>query len=233
MKTAFVTGANRGFGLGFVEYLLSQGYQVFAGTRSLDKILPQRENLFWIQCDVTDNDSIDKAFEEVSAKTKRLTLLINNAGVNKDTIPEGSKDLVSKLDGLDRKALLNMFNLNSVSPMIIVQKFLPLLTDTPSFIINVSSAAGAFDQGRQGSTANYGYRGTKAALNMMTACSLRDLPQNIKTFAIHPGGIKTDMNPDGVGDALERAKSTIAFVDNWKDEYNGRMLSYDGTIHPF
>lgn len=88
MKSAFITGANRGLGYGFVEHLLSKNFTVFAGTRTLTDTLPKHENLIWIQCDVTDDKSIDSAVREIQSKTNSLNYLINNAGVNKDSIPE-------------------------------------------------------------------------------------------------------------------------------------------------
>lgn len=231
MKSVFITGANRGLGYGFAEYLSKNGYQVFAGTR-VTNTLPQHENIIWIECDVTDDTSIDKAVEEIKTKTNSLTLLINNAGVNKDTIPESDKNLVSKLGHLDRKALMHMFDINSVSPIIVTQKFLPLLTINPCYVINISSARASFHHGHAGSTANYGYAASKIALNMFTFCSEAELPKNIRTFAINPGGVKTDMNPDGPDEPIKKAEKIIGLTENWKEEYNGKFIHHDGTLYP-
>jgi NAD(P)-dependent dehydrogenase (short-subunit alcohol dehydrogenase family) len=231
MKSAFITGANKGLGYGFVEYLLGQGVLVFAGTRKLHDDLPKHENLVWVECDVTDDISIDKAVEEISKKVKSVTFLVNNAGVNKDTIPGGDKDMVSKLGFLDRDALMGMFNINTISPLMVTQKFLPLLTSDPSFVINISSSRASFAQGHAGSTANYGYASSKVALNMMTFCSEAELPANVKTFAINPGGVRTDMNPDGPNEPIKKAEKIIGITEHWKDEFNGRFIHHDGTIH--
>jgi NAD(P)-dependent dehydrogenase (short-subunit alcohol dehydrogenase family) len=232
MKSAFITGANRGLGYGFVEHLLSQGFLVFAGTRKITDTLPQRENLVWVEFDVTNDASIDKAVEVVKAKTDGLTFLINNAGVNKDTIPEGNKDLVSKLGHLDRRALMNMFDINSISPVIITQKFLPLLNSELCYVINISSARASFHDGHAGSTANYGYAASKVALNMLTFCSEVELAKNVRTFAVNPGGVKTDMNPDGPNEPIKKAEKIIGLADNWKVEYNGQFVNHDGTLYP-
>ncbi len=232
MKSVFITGANRGLGYGFVEYFLNQGYQVFAGTRKITGSLPENKNLIWVECDVTDDESIQKAFESVSSKTNNLSFLINNAGVNKDTISEGDKNLVSKLGHLDRNALINMFNINSISPIVITQKFIPLLNDSPSYVINISSARASFHDGHAGSTANYGYAASKVALNMFTFCSESELPTNVRTFAVNPGGVKTDMNPDAESEPVEKAEKIVNITKNWKDEYNGNFLHHDGTLYP-
>ena len=230
MKSVFITGANRGLGLGFAEYFLNNNYLVFAGTREVTDDLLKKDNLIWIKCDVTDDSSIKNVVEEIKSISENISFLINNAGTNKDTIPEGDKDLVSKLGSLDRKALINMFNINSVSPIIFVQSFLPILTND-CFIINISSARASFSDGHAGSTANYGYASSKVALNMMTFCSEMELPNNVKTFAVNPGGVNTDMNPDGLRKPIEVAEQIINITKNWKQEFNGKFLNYDGAFY--
>ena len=232
MKSAFITGANRGLGYGFVEHFLNQGYQVFATTRKITDTLLKHENLIWVECDVKNDSSIEKAFETVRSKTDSLSFLINNAGVNKDTIIEGNKDLVSKLGYLDRKALMNMFNINSVSPIIVTQRFITLLIDSPCYVINISSARASFHDGHAGSTANYGYAASKVALNMLTFCSESELPKNVRTFAVNPGGVKTDMNPDSESEPINKVDKIISITANWKVEYNGKFVHYDGTLYP-
>lgn len=232
MKSAFITGANRGLGYGFVEYLLGEGYLVFGGTRKIDESLPAHENLIWVECDVTSDESLDRAVQAVQEKTESLTLLVNNAGTNKDTIPQGDKDMVSKFGSLDREALLHMFDINAVSPIIATQKLAPLLKDEPSFVINISSARASFHDGHAGSTANYGYAASKVALNMLTFCSENELPKNVRTFAVHPGGVRTDMNPDASKEPIDQARAIVSIIENWKDEYNGRFLSFDGSFYP-
>jgi NAD(P)-dependent dehydrogenase (short-subunit alcohol dehydrogenase family) len=116
MKSVFITGANRGLGYGFVEYLLSEGFMVFAGTRKITNTMPQHDNLTWIECDVTNDGSIDSAVEQVKSKVGSLTFLINNAGVNKDTIPEKNKDYVSTLGHLNRYQYYQSHNCHTEIP---------------------------------------------------------------------------------------------------------------------
>ena len=67
---------------------------------------------------------------------------------------------------------------------------------------------------------------------MLTFCSVMDLPDNVKTFSVHPGDVKTDMNEDGTDLPFDQAKKIIEITNNWKDEMNGRFLRYDGTYYP-
>lgn len=229
VKSALITGAGRGLGKGFVEYFLENGYQVFAGVRNTPATeLKENDNLKIIPLDVENNDSIENAYKIVSGITDKLDYLINNAGLNKDTATNNNKDLVTKLTKLDRKILLEMFNVNTISPIMMVKKFIALLKSDPSFIINISSNRASFADSTN-TSGNYGYRASKAALNMMTLASLYDLPQNVKTFAVHPGNVKTDMNPEGSQSPRVQAEKIVGITLNWNDKNNGKFLKPDGS----
>lgn len=231
MKTALVTGAGRGLGKGFVEVLLSQGVVVFAGVKDSSKVgLNKHKNLRILPLDVTRDSSIAEAVDIISNEVDHLTYLVNNAGINKDTATDGHKEIVCDLNKLDRKTLLKMFDVNAVSPVMVLKMCLPLLGKDNSFVINISSnRASLSDVNDNG---NYGYRASKAALNVMTLSSLFDLPKNVKTFAVHPGNVKTDMNPDGRDVPYEQAEKIIALTKKWKEDYNGKFLWYDGRLYP-
>ena len=232
MKSVFITGANRGLGYGFVEYLTDNGWQVFGGVRKITPSLPNRENLFWIQIDISDDASIMRAVAGVKRHVSAIDLLINNAGVNKDTATHNHKEKVCTLQDLERGALQKMFNINSISPLIVLQQFLPLLTHNPSFVINISSRRASFQNESEKEYANYGYRASKVALNMITACSVQDVPSTLRTFSVHPGNVRTEMNPDGEDDPKTQAKKIIAITESWNENWNGKFMRYDGTLYP-
>lgn len=158
--------------------------------------------------------------------------MVNNAGLNKDSATNGKKELVCNLKDLDRKSLLKIFDVNTISPIMIVKTFLPLLKSQPSFIVNISSGRSSYKDEYVNTSGNYGYRASKAALNLITFSSIFDLPKNVKTFAVHPGGVKTDMNPTGVHDPFQQAGKIIGITKNWKEEFNGKFLRFDGTFYP-
>lgn len=230
MKAAFITGAVRGLGKGFVQVFLEQGFLVFAGVRNASSSFLKHKNLRIIPLDVSSDESITNAIKIVSREADHLDYLVNNAGLNKDTATNGHKELVCNLSSLDRETLLKMFDVNTVSPMMVLKACLPLLAKAKSFVINISSnRASLLDVNDNG---NYGYRASKAALNIMTLSSLFDLPKNVKTFAIHPGSVKTDMNPTGRNSPHEQAQKIIAITNRWRKTYNGKFLRIDGTIYP-
>ena len=232
MKVAAVTGGGKGIGKGFVEYFLDQGFMVFALVREMRSEYTNADRLTYIACDVADDASIAKAKDVIAGKTDHIDVLVNNAGLNKDTATGGKKALVSKLKDLERKYLLDLFNVNTISPLIMVKTFLPLFTGAQSFVINISSCRASYHDEIENTSANYGYRASKTALNMMTFCSVMDLPKSVKTFAVHPGSVKTDMNPEGSQTPYEQAEKIFAITKNWQDDFNGKFMRYDGTLYP-
>lgn len=90
MKTAFITGANKGIGFETAKQLLQKGFFVYLGSRNLENGTKavqklKAENLTSVEAieiDVTDNDSVKNARIEIGKKTDSLDVLINNAGIN-------------------------------------------------------------------------------------------------------------------------------------------------------
>jgi NAD(P)-dependent dehydrogenase (short-subunit alcohol dehydrogenase family) len=232
MKSALVTGGNQGLGLGFVEHLLAEGWQVFATTRTDTSHLMHHPNLKWIQLDLGSDESLQKAFLTVSSEITSLDVLINNSGINKDTATHNHKGKVSTLPSLERDLLLHMFEINTVAPVLMVQKFLPLLNRTPSFVINISSCRASYHDEFENEFGNYGYRASKSALNMCTYCLVKDLPLHVKTFAVHPGSVRSRMNPEGTNEPRDQARKIISIIKNWNDDWNGMFMNYDGAPYP-
>lgn len=232
MKVALITGSNRGLGLGFVQYLSSNGWQVFAGMRDITSFKQKIKNVIPVQLDVSNDESIEDAFQKISSQVDTIDLLINNAGSNKKSATNGKSDLVCKLPSLNREKLLDMFSTNTVGPLMVTKIFLSLLNASPSYVLNISSDRASFHDEIPNSSANYGYRASKVAFNMMTFCSLDDLPNNVKTAAVHPGSVLTDMNPAGDTTPQEQAEKIVALTESWQDEWNGKFIRANGEYYP-
>lgn len=229
MRVALVTGANRGLGKAFAELLAERGFAVYAGMRKLDTNVFDNELITPIHIDVQDDHTIKAVIEKITTQHKRLDLLINNAGTNTGIAGSG-KEQVGVLKHLDRSALRTMFDVNAIGPLMLVKAAVPLMSEPGSFIINISSDRASFQN--ENTIGNYGYRGSKVTLNMFTQCLLLDLPKNVSTFAVHPGWVKTDMNPNGVLTPHESASKILAILDTWKPAMNGAYLDNDGGHFP-
>lgn len=231
MKTAIVTGANRGLGLGFTQVLANKGFKVYAAMRQATDLPPVNENVIPVELDVSDDESMRNLTRTIQQNGDTITLLINNAGVNKDSVSD-TKDKVCKLDALDRLSLNTMFDVNATSPLLMAQHIVPLMKDG-GLVLNISSCRASFHDHEENSTANYGYRASKVALNMFTQALSEDLPNGIVTVAVHPGGVLTDMNPAGPTDPIEAASEIVeTFVEHWRPEMNGGFYNRDGSEYP-
>jgi NAD(P)-dependent dehydrogenase (short-subunit alcohol dehydrogenase family) len=101
-KVALVTGGNNGIGYETVKALLQskRPYQLLVGSRSIEKgklaidklrkECPDATNtLEFLQVDLTSDESIEKAFEQVKASPGHLDVLINNAGLSPFLVSHG------------------------------------------------------------------------------------------------------------------------------------------------
>jgi NAD(P)-dependent dehydrogenase (short-subunit alcohol dehydrogenase family) len=108
LKVVLVTGGNNGIGYETVKALLQsdKAYHVLLGSRSLEKAKLAIEALYKecpestntveaVQVDLTSDESIEKAFEQVKASPGHIDALINNAGMHTSLLHDISRELTS------------------------------------------------------------------------------------------------------------------------------------------
>lgn len=189
-KIVLITGAYRGLGLESARQLLAKGFEVILTARKPDEgkkavqTLSKEGTVYFVPMDVTRDESIAAAFQEVSRRADHLDVLINNAAV----FPDPSK---SALD-TPRSLLLDAFNVNTAGALRVAQIFIPLLTAAPGArIVNVSSGLGSLTEMQNSCTA---YSLSKTALNAVTrqlASALAD--KKILVNSVCPGWVRTEM----------------------------------------
>ena len=79
-RSVLVTGGNRGIGLAIAQRLAADGHKVAVTHRGSG--VP--EGLFGVECDVTDNDAVDRAFKAVEEHQGPVEVLVSNAGISAD-----------------------------------------------------------------------------------------------------------------------------------------------------
>lgn len=82
-RSVLVTGGNRGIGLAVARRLLADGHKVAVTHRGSGVA---DDGLFGVVCDVTDTESVDRAFAEVAAHQGPVEVLVSNAGITQDTL---------------------------------------------------------------------------------------------------------------------------------------------------
>lgn len=221
----FITGANRGLGLGFVQHYANRGDNIIAGCRiperavELKELVPKEHIL---RIDVADPGSISEAASRVRELVNRLDILINNAGVGEDT----SAELPSFDD------LIRTYSTNAIGPVLLTKQLKTHL-GKGSKVVNVTSRMGSITDNTSGGY--YDYRMSKAALNMATKNLHLELAgDGVVVFAIHPGWVRTDMGGASALLSIEESVSgMVQVIDTAGIDDGGSFLGYDGSEIPW
>lgn len=233
MKSALVTGANRGIGLEVARQLAQHGYFVYLGSRRLESGEAAVQQLRTdgltavaaVQLDVTNPDSIRAARATIGGKTPVLDVLVNNAGISGGP---SQTALNSTLEQFQAVFATNVFGVAGVT-----QAFLDLLQKSPQpRIVNVSTAMASLTLYADFGNDNFAYRvpmyqSSKAALNMYTldlAYELRNTP--FKVNAVCPGYTKTCFTGhQGTSTVTEAGQRIVKYALIGPDGPTGKYFS--------
>ncbi len=223
--TAVITGANRGIGLAFARRLKADGFRVIGTARQPDAADELRALGVRIeQLDVTDADSVRRLADAIGDMP--VDVLINNAGIG-----GGWGRPLKDVDIDDAERILQV---NCLGPMRVTQALLPALRKGDiKFIINITSMLGSIEGNTRGGS--YGYRESKAALNMFTRSLAAELePDGFTCIAMSPGWVKTDMGgpnarltPDQSVDAM------VKVIEGLSTEHSGSFFNHAGELVPW
>ena len=219
MVTCLITGANRGLGLEFARQYDETGWDVIGTARKPGEATELNElGVRVVQLDVTDNDSVTRMATELDGQP--IDLLINNAGVllMVETLPETNIDSVAWV-----------LDVNTLGPMRVTQALLPNLSASEGkTVVSITSGLGSIAQNESGRF--YGYRESKAALNMFSkslAIELRD--QGFIVVVMDPGWVQTDMGGPNATLTPEQSISGIrSVIDGLTLDDTGTFQRYNG-----
>jgi NAD(P)-dependent dehydrogenase (short-subunit alcohol dehydrogenase family) len=243
MKIALVTGAYKGFGFEWCKQLGKQGYKVILTARNLEKaqeaaeFLNEQELIIYPKAlEVTNENQIKEIADWTKDMFGRIDLIVNNAGINPKDYPD--KKRMAKafyLNDLDAKEMLNVININSIAPLLIIKHFRLLLSksDNP-MVINISSWLGSVTNLNFGG--HYGYVGSKNLLNVLNKSMAYELKNdNIISINVNPGWIQTDMGGKNAHFTAEQAVKNILknIISKVTINDSGTFFNFDGSIHPW
>ncbi|HVM76999.1 MAG TPA: SDR family NAD(P)-dependent oxidoreductase [Candidatus Paceibacterota bacterium] len=205
MKTAVVTGAQKGIGFATAKKFLDNGWKVI-GTYHGAPAPFASENLISVPLELTSPQDIARAAEDIKKVAPEIDVLVNNAGVLLD-----SSDPTVNMDILRKTFEVNVFGLIDFT-----ERMIPLM-HAGSHILNMDSGYGSFSEPIDDATSS-AYRISKAALNMYTrVAALHVKEKGIIVSSIAPGWVKTDM---GVSIASDTEKPDRTPEDAANDIYN-------------
>lgn len=213
-----ITGASRGIGREFVNQCLKNGDEVHAVTRNSARLSDLKAEKLHVH-------SIDLESPEGPAALARalegrpVDLLINNAGTYLD-MDRGFTDLPIE-------TVRKSFEVNTLLPMRVCQALLPNLAR----VCQITSLMGSI--GDNASGGSYGYRMSKAALNMFNRSFAIDFP-NILSVVLHPGWVKTEMGGKEAPTSTEESVAgMLKVLSNLNADQSGKFYDYEGEELPW
>ncbi len=195
-QVALVTGASRGIGRAIAMALASQGMKVVgtattdAGAASISEALAPFAGSRGLCLNVNDVAGVDAAIDTIVKQLGGLHVVVNNAGITRDTLSMRMKD-----DDWDAVLDTNLKAVFRVSRAAIR----PMMKQRYGRIVNITSVVGA-----SGNAGQANYAAAKAGVAGMTRSLARELgSRGITVNCVAPGFIETDMTK-----ALSEAQTT-------------------------
>lgn len=229
-RCVFITGASRGIGLAFAEQYAEDGWRVFASCRDLSaaselsQIAAHQPNVETLELDVTKAESLAALASRL--RDTSIDVLINNAGVY------GRKQLaLAEVDPIEWQ---EVFAVNTIAPLLVSRALLPMLErGSEKLIAMLSSKVGSLADNSSGG--NYAYRTSKAALNQVVKnLSIELAPRGLKTVALHPGWVMTEMGgPNALISAEESVRGLRQVMASVSLEQSGCFFDYEGKPVPW
>jgi NAD(P)-dependent dehydrogenase (short-subunit alcohol dehydrogenase family) len=241
MRKVLITGADRGLGLALCKVFLDKGWEVFAG-----QYMPEwpelaalkNDALHCVPLDVASDESVDAALAAVAAQTDSLDIILNVAGIIAPAGKGGVFTDGSIFERPDSDAFAAIYNTNTLGPLRVCNRFVPLLLKTlgDKTVVNISSEAGSMTEQARRDT--YAYCMSKAALNMQSYLLQNSLAEyGVKVLAVHPGWLRTYMsgsvNTEATVEADDSALALYTLIQEKRAipghmyyDYTGREMSY-------
>lgn len=243
-KIAIVTGAASGIGLGIANLFVKEGSKVVfsdinksSGKDAVDAITDSnsdyKNNVLFVECDVSNKDSVKNLVAKTVKTFGSIDILINNAGmVYQKPISQTSDEEWDKT-----------INVNLMGPFLLIREVLPIFEKKGNGkIVNIASIAGII--GYENLSA---YCASKGGIIAMTrSLALEFAPKKINVNCICPGAIKTGMTktieenemvlqqtlmsiPAGkIGNPIDIANAALYLASEESDYVTGASIVVDG-----
>ncbi|GAA0684456.1 SDR family oxidoreductase [Marinobacterium maritimum] len=246
-RTIVVTGAGRGLGRAISRHLADKGANlalIDLNREDLDQtrqLISQSGGIAASYiCDITQEAEVEAVFKDIMADFGAIHALVNNAGITRDgLLVKTEHGKVIKRMSFDQWQ--QVLDVNLTGTFLCGREAATRMIDnaTRGIIINISSLAWSGNVGQSN------YSAAKAGIVALTSLWARELARySIRTGAIAPGGIATDMvmampeearknletmiPASRLGTPEEIAQAVSFIVEN--DYFNGRLLEIDGGL---
>jgi NAD(P)-dependent dehydrogenase (short-subunit alcohol dehydrogenase family) len=229
MLNVLITGANKGIGFEMARQLALLGHNVILtardpqkGKNAVNQLQSENLKATFVQLDITDDKSIEVAFENVKSKFGRLDVLMNNAAI----LLKQDHSLLNDEWSVIEKTI----RADALSQLIVCRKFVPLISNGGK-IIFTSSEGGSMTDSVGGWAPSYCI--SKSMLNAITRHLAHELqPKRITVNAFCPGWVRTDMGGKSAPRNVEQGAETGVWLAVTTSSYNGKFFR-DKKIIPW
>lgn len=220
MKTAVVTGSNRGIGLALAQQLHKKGWDIIAICRSESEEIEAIASMVISGIDVTEQSQMQQVKAIIGEQ--QIDLLINNAGLLRNEV----------LGDINYDTMREQFEINALAPLMVTETLLPNMVEG-SKVANITSRMGSIADNDSGG--RYGYRASKAAFNAIGKSLAEDLKtRGIAVAQLHPGWVKTRMvDFNGLITVEESAQGLIKRIEELDLSTTGGFWHTNGEVLPW
>lgn len=233
MKRVMLFGASGGIGAALCQILAedSEVSHIYAGVRHHK--VPEGGKITSFQFDLTQEQTIKEAIAMACADGP-LDMVLVTTGVLED---QTARKAEKSIRDLDARALEHYFAINTIGPMMIAKHACAVLEKERPFVFGALSArVGSIQDNALGGW--YGYRASKAALNMMiktTALEMARRYRHAVFVGLHPGTVKTALSQRYLRNVRheiftpeQSARYLYDVAKSRQPEHSGKVFAWDG-----
>ncbi len=228
MTTTLITGATRGLGRETARRLVELGHDVYVGARdgAAGRSVADALGARLLPLDVTSDQSVDAAVEQVRSEVGHLDVLVNNAGIAGQQRPPAEQTLDD---------IRHVFETNVYGAFRVLKAFTPLLEASGApVVVDVSSAVGSLTRNSDPAFAwtLLAYPMSKSALNMLTIQYAKAFPR-WRVNAVTPGLTATEFVPGAAAKGWtveEGAEIIVRMATTGPDGPTGTFVEAAGTV---
>lgn len=194
-KVVLITGASQGIGKATAQAFAARGAKVALVARSantLKALAAELPGSLAVPADITDEAAVQRMVAQVKDHFGRIDIVVNNAG----------RGMVAPLAGVNLQDYRDLFALNVVGPLSVMQQVLPIMqAQGGGHIVNVSAAMTKMLVPGAGL-----YSSTKHALNNLTDIARAEFaPHGIRVSLVYPGMTNTEFGHNAVNSTDQTA----------------------------
>lgn len=238
---AIVIGASGGIGQALVSQLARQrpADTVYALSRQAGNASGLPDNVISVSIDTADEEAIRQFCQARKARGEWVLTAICTVGTLHGEVGDVTLAPEKRLEDINQAQLQAYFTVNSIIPALWLKHLVSIMSASPSQVVCLSARVGSISDNRLGGW--YGYRASKAALNMLMKTAAVEYARRAKATSLlcyHPGTVDTGLSapfqhnvkPEKLFTAqytAERLLSALTTLDSQQSPY---FLDWDHQV---